>query len=80
MRPVSTLVAPDVVGVPLQHCTLTHEAVAVEYRTGYRWNVPQYPAGITLQDSTRILYKSPHFNFYGGIKNCGNFMQIVYKI
>jgi hypothetical protein len=35
---VSTLVAPAVVGVPLQYFTLTCAAVAVDYRTGYQRN------------------------------------------
>jgi len=43
MWTVSTLVAPDVVGVPLQYFTLTYAAVAMVYRTGYRRNVPYLP-------------------------------------
>jgi hypothetical protein len=43
MWTVSILVAPDVVGVPLQYFTLTYAAVAMEYRTGYLRNVPHLP-------------------------------------
>jgi hypothetical protein len=43
MWTVSTLVAPDVVGVPLQYFTWIYAAVAMEYRTGYRRNVLHLP-------------------------------------
>ena len=56
MWTISTLVAPDVVGVPLQYFTLTYAAVAMEYRTGYRRNVLHLPPEKQNSNLNKGLY------------------------